>query len=144
MAFQTFLLTSFTFDGVTVDSKSTANIEETAQVNEHSADSSRAVNLVTVDRQGASISIETFDQSVLTNSVFRTGNCGTLVMVGTLRGCGDSLATETTLTITVTNATVINSTATLTSEGEGVANISFSGFDPDADHETSASVITYV
>ena len=143
MAFRTFLLKSFTFASVAVDSKSTATIEETAQVNEHSADSSRAVNLITVDRQGASISIETFDQSVLTNSVFRTGSCGALVMVGTLRGCGDALTEATTVTITVTNATVINSTATVTSEGEGAATINFSGFDPNADHDTAASVITY-
>ena len=142
MAFQTFLLTSFTFDGVTVDSKSTATIEETSQVNEHSADSSRAVNLITVDRQGASVSIETFDQSVLNNAKFRNGSCGALVMVGKLRGCGDSIA-ATTLTITLDNATVINSTANFTSEGEGNATINFSGFDPDADESTAASVITY-
>lgn len=143
MAFQTFLLKSFTFDGVIVDSKSTATVEETSQVNEHSADASRAINLITVDRQGASVSIETFDQSVLKDAKFRNGHCGSLVMVGTLRGCGNELVTATTVTITLDNATVINSTASITSEGEGTATINFSGFDPAADHDTAASVISY-
>lgn len=143
MAFQTFLLTSFTFDGKVVDSKSTASVEETSQVNEHSADASRAINLITIDRQGASVSIETFDQSVLSDAKFRNGNCGILIMVGTLRGCGNVLTTGTTVTITLDNATVINSTASVTSEGEGAATINFAGYDPNADHATAVSVIKY-
>lgn len=139
MAFATYLLSEFKFGDLEVTSRSTATIEETSQVNQHSADASRAVNLVTVDRIGSSITIETFDNSIHLD----VGDCDKLEMKGVLRGCGSDLTTTTAITITVDDAVVTNASTTLNSEGESTTTISFEGYDPDADESNDPSVITY-
>lgn len=141
MAFATYILSSFSFKATSVSSKSIANIDETASLNTHTADSSRAVNLVTVDNQGVSVSIETTDQNVAANSNFRTGEAGTLIMKGKLRTAGDGLSTE--ITITVANAVCGGASTSLPNQGEGSLTISFEGYDPNADDATAASLITY-
>lgn len=138
MAIQTFLISSFTYKSVAVSGKGLATINEFATLNRHTADSSRTVNLSTVDEKGVTVTIETINNQTI--NAFDIGDSGALVIKGKMRTNGDGLSTE--MTITVPVAMLYDKNTDLPSTNEGNIVLTFDASDPNADDSTASNLIT--
>lgn len=139
MAFDTYLISGFTFKSTALSSKGSCSVDEFATVNRHSADSSRTVNLISVDQKGVTITIEVADQGQA--GQWDVGEVGGLSITALKRTGGDGLSG--TQTITVTNSCLVNKTPSYESENEGTLIFTFEAYDPNADATSSSSLITY-
>lgn len=125
--------TSVVFGGtLTFSSVLSVNLKENGQISAESADSTRTVNRVYVDRKTAIVTVVTSDQSSAADAKARVGTKGALTFGGLRRSDGSSMGTET-LTATIADAILIDTDIQFPSEGVGQATYTFQAFDVDGD-----------
>lgn len=132
MTVKTYILApGSTWKGSAFSDSGTFTVNETSTPTEVTTDGSRYVNNIVVDRIKCDIQVTVTDNSLLSGASFRAGSSGALVLKGKLRGAGNTVSTD--LTLTFGEAVLISSNGTLPGEGQSQVVIQFSAYDSTSD-----------
>lgn len=139
---QTYAFTGGSFDGVNITDVQSVSINENGTPTDLSTDASRAVNLVIVDGKSVDITVTSTNNNLPSNSAFRIGNDGELVLNGKLRTAGDGLST--TMTMTIPKAVIVDSSNDVNHAGESTVSFTFRAYNDTVDHtDANSGLIVY-
>lgn len=141
MPAQTYAFTGGSFDGVNITDVQSVSINENGTPTDLSTDASRTVNLVIVDGKSVDITVTSTNNNLPSNSAFRIGNDGELVLNSKLRTAGDGLST--TKTMTIPKAVIVDSSNDVNHAGESTVSFTFRAYNDTVDHTDANSGLIF-
>lgn len=120
-----------TFKSQSITDATDFSFSESSSPSRFATDGQRSVGLIVVDHKVGTITVNGVNQNLLSNSAFRAGASGSLVLKAKLRGAGDTVSTV--KTFTFGECVLVSSNAGAPNEGNGTISLNFEAYDSTDD-----------